>query len=136
MISGVNQLGGLKNDSGVGETSRVSKARRANSDGKTTQSENKSKYITVVEGKYAYTYVVIGDKFKVLIGKVAIEEEEKEQKDASSNEAGKDGGVAGAARQEKANEADKRNAPYQNSQDFLACRQLLAAAKREGFLPE
>ena len=136
MISGVNQLGGLKNDSGVGEASRVSKARRANSDGKTTQSENKSKYITVVEGKYAYTYVVIGDNFKVLIGKVAIEEEEKEQKDASSNEDGKEVGVAGAARQEKANEADKRNAPYQNSQDFLACRQLLAAAKRDGFLPE
>ncbi len=129
MMSGMIKSGELKSDGGVDVTSFVGKSRKRHSGDRAEQSENKSKYLTVVEGGYAYTYVVIGENFKVLIGKVAVAEEEKEKEE-------KGDAASASDRQGKINEYDARNAPYQDSQDFLACQKLLAEAKKEGLLPE
>lgn len=124
MTNGISQFAGLKTE-------------MAKAAGKSQNQENnsatKSKYLTVKDGQYSYTYVVIGDNFKVLIGKVPLKEDEKEQ-DRDSKDGSNDPLQAEAAKQNAQDAYKMANSPYQNSQDFLACQQLVADAKKAGTL--
>lgn len=39
------------------------------------------RYVTVRDGDYLYTYIVIGDNFKVLIGRLAVDKDKDEKTD-------------------------------------------------------
>ena len=92
---------------------------------KSQQDEAKSKYLTVVDGNYSYTYLVIGDNFKVLLSRVPVKEEEKDEKaEAKPDKTQTTEQIYGCA-----------NGPYQNSKEFLACRELVETAKKNGLLP-
>jgi len=40
------------------------------------------RYVTVRDGDYLYTYIVIGDNFRVLIGRLAVDKDKDEKTDA------------------------------------------------------
>ncbi|WP_378957195.1 hypothetical protein [Pelosinus sp. sgz500959] len=53
-------------------------------DEKTQNTKSKSegqRYVTVRDGDYLYTYIVIGDNFKVLIGRLAVDKDKDEKTD-------------------------------------------------------
>jgi hypothetical protein len=123
MSSGISEIGG----SIVSSASAVSKASDS-----TKSNATKSKYLTVQDGEYSYTYVVIGDNFKVLIGKVPLTDDEKKQAAAKQAQAVES---TAAVKQTESQVCQSANAPYQNSQDYIACQQVVAQAKEKGMLP-
>ena len=92
---------------------------------KSQQDAAKSKYLTVVDDNYSYTYVVIGDNFKVLLSRVPVKEEEKEKDEKAE------------AKPDKTQTTEQiygcANGPYQNSKEFLACRELGVTAEPPDF---
>ncbi|WP_346355328.1 hypothetical protein [Azotosporobacter soli] len=125
MTNGIGDLGSFKVAATLG-TSKSSENAKSN--------DTKPKYLTVRDGQYAYTYVVISDNFKVLIGRVPLSDEEK--KEAAEKEEKAKYAASEAAKQQKEQEAvQSANAPFQNSQDYIACQQVVAQAKEKGMLP-
>lgn len=48
------------------------------------------KYVTITEGDTAYTYIVIGENMKVLIGKAAVDKDEDKDKKTSADKMDKE----------------------------------------------
>lgn len=101
----------------------------------------KPQYLTVQEGDYVYTYLVIGDHIKVLIGRTAAnkEEDEQEEKEQKENEQDKLSGIdADAADQltvaaNQAAENQRKLLEYTSAIDvetFLQCRQTVRSKQQ------
>jgi len=63
-----------------GEKNNESEAKK-----NTNSTPGKRQYITIRDGDYNYTYVVIGDNFRVLIGRVAVDKDEDKDKDKGND---------------------------------------------------
>lgn len=73
MLSGISSL-------------TASQAVRGQMESSSSQADNSTsagwKYVTVTEGDTVYTYIVIGKNMKILIGKSAVKEDDKDEKSA------------------------------------------------------